>query len=97
MTEPNDRRLLKQPACRSFRGICRTGPTAITRRSIASWCTCLRDVHRAEDLTQETFATAWERIGHIPGSIDAGHLAAPDRLHEIHRRPAVGSAHRDAA
>ncbi|MGH7140292.1 MAG: RNA polymerase sigma factor, partial [Pirellulales bacterium] len=26
-----------------------------------------RDVHRAEDLTQETFATAWERIASFEG------------------------------
>jgi len=27
----------------------------------------VRDVHRAEDLTQETFGTAWERIGAFQG------------------------------
>ena len=54
-----------------------------------------RDVHRAEDLTQETFAAAWERIATFQGRSTPRHLAASHRLYEIHRQPARRPSRRD--
>ena len=46
-----------------------------------------RDPDRAEDLTQETFASAWRRIGGFRGRSAPGDVAAPDRLRPVRRRP----------
>ena len=66
MADPNDRRLLKSlRAGRSeaFAELVRGHYQAVYRFLVHM----VRDVHRAEDLTQETFATAWERIATFQG------------------------------
>ncbi|MFI5455742.1 MAG: RNA polymerase sigma factor [Isosphaerales bacterium] len=66
MTEPDDRRLLKSlRAGRSeaFAELVRSHYQTVYRFLVHM----VRDVHRAEDLTQETFATAWERMATFQG------------------------------
>ena len=66
MTEPDDRRMLKSlRAGRSeaFAELVRSHYQTVYRFLVHM----VRDVHRAEDLTQETFATAWERMATFQG------------------------------
>jgi RNA polymerase sigma-70 factor, ECF subfamily len=66
VTEPNDRRMLKRlRAGRSeaFTELVDSHYLTVYRFLVHM----LRDVHRAEDLTQETFATAWERRATFQG------------------------------
>ena len=61
MTNRDDRRLMKRlRAGRSeaYAELVRSHYQAVYRFLLHM----IRDVHRAEDLTQETFATAWERV-----------------------------------
>ena len=66
MTEPDEQRLLSQlragrpEACAE---LVRTHYQAVYRFLVH----LTRDVHQAEDLTQETFAAAWERIATFQG------------------------------
>ncbi len=71
MADPNDRRLLKSlRAGRSeaFAELVRGHYQTVYRFLVHM----VRDVHRAEDLTQETFATAWERIATFQGRSTLG-------------------------
>jgi RNA polymerase sigma-70 factor, ECF subfamily len=66
VTEPDDRRLLKSlRAGRSeaFAELVRSHYQTVYRFLVHM----ARDVHRAEDLTQETFVTAWERMATFQG------------------------------
>jgi RNA polymerase sigma-70 factor (ECF subfamily) len=66
VTVPDDRRLLKRlRAGRSeaFAELVRGHYETVYRFLVHM----VRDVHRAEDLTQETFATAWERVATFQG------------------------------
>ena len=66
MTELEDRRMLKSlRACRSeaFAELVRSHYQAVYRFLVHM----VRDVHRAEDLTQETFTAAWERVATFQG------------------------------
>ena len=87
MTEPDDQRLLRH--LRAGRPEACAELVHAHYKIVYRFLVHLtRDIHQAEDLTQDTFAAAWAENRHLPGSSDPGHLAAPDRLHEIHRRPA---------
>ena len=82
---------VEEPACGSFRGIRRVGPRPLPDGlslpgSHGTRCPSGRGPHAGD------FRHRLGAHRHVPGSIDTGHLAASDRLHEIHRRPAVGPA-----
>ena len=66
MTKPDDRRLLnslRAGRSEAFAELVRSHYQAVYRFLLHM----VRDVHRAEDLTQETFATAWERMATFQG------------------------------
>ena len=66
MTKPDDQRLLnslRAGRSEAFAELVRGHYQAVYRFLLH----LTRDVHQAEDLTQETFATAWERIATFQG------------------------------
>jgi len=66
MTEPDDQRLLSN--LRAGRSEACAELVRAHYQTVYRFLVHLtRDVHQAEDLTQETFATAWERIGKFEG------------------------------
>ena len=67
MTKPVERRLLNRLRAGQLRGI-RVSLIRSHYQTIYRFLLhMIRDVHRAEDLTQETFATAWERVATFQG------------------------------
>lgn len=71
MTQPDDRRLLdevRQGHSQAYAEVIRQNYQAIYRFLVH----LTRDVHEAEDLTQDTFAAAWERIGQFEGRATFG-------------------------
>jgi RNA polymerase sigma-70 factor (ECF subfamily) len=66
VTQPDDQRLLSDlRACRA--GACADLIRAHYQAVYRFLVHLTRDVHRAEDLTQETFAAAWEKIAAFEG------------------------------
>lgn len=66
MTEPDDPRLLRD--LRAGRPEACAELIRAHYRAVYRWLMHLtRDIHRAEDLTQETFAVAWEKIAAFDG------------------------------
>jgi RNA polymerase sigma-70 factor (ECF subfamily) len=66
VTEPDDQRLLQD--LRAGRPEACTGLVRAHYQGVYRFLAHLtRDVHQAEDLTQETFAAAWERIATFQG------------------------------
>jgi RNA polymerase sigma-70 factor, ECF subfamily len=66
VTEPDDQRLLS--SLRAGRPEARAELVRAHYRAVYRWLVHLtRDVHQAEDLTQETFAAAWEKIATFQG------------------------------
>ncbi len=66
MTEPDDRRMLKglrAGRSEAFAELVRSHYQTVYRFLVHM----VRDVHRAEDLTQETFTAAWERVTTFQG------------------------------
>ncbi len=71
VTNHNDRRLLNSP--RAGRSEAYTELVHCHYRSVYRFLLhMIRNVHRAEDLTQETFTTAWERIDTFQGRSTLG-------------------------